>query len=185
MGPPDAKQYPHAYRWYIHIAALKGVRGLYLSTPVPAPAPAVEKPKAAPKKKDDDDEDFDVFGDDDEEEEVEEESRADKLARLKREAEERTAKKEAKQRTLVGIEIKPWSTEQDLMELWKKVTTTVNQPGLKWGEGCTLVEVAFGIKKIVTTFVMGKDNSSDDVVEAIQDMEDDVQSVEVTSMNVL
>merc|ERR1711862_645287 len=74
-SPPDAKQYPHAYRWYIHIAALKGVRGLYLSTPVPAPAPAVEKPKAAPKKKadDDDDDDFDVFGDDDEEEEVEEE----------------------------------------------------------------------------------------------------------------
>ena len=73
---PDAKQYPNAYRWYIHIAALKGVRGLYLSAaPTPASAPAKEG-KSAPKKKDDDD-DFDVFGDDDEEEEAEEESRAD------------------------------------------------------------------------------------------------------------
>merc|ERR1711862_864595 len=123
-----------------------------------------KKEKAAPKKKEEeeDDDDFDVFGDDDEEEKP-------------KEAEERTAKKEAKQRTLVGIEIKPWDTEQDLMELWKKVTTTIVQPGLKWGEGCTLVEIAFGIKKIVTTFVMGKDNSSDDIVEAIQAMEDEVQ----------
>jgi hypothetical protein len=51
------------------------------------------------KKKEEDDDDFDVFGDDDEEEEAEEVSRADKLARLKKEAEARTAAKEAKQRT--------------------------------------------------------------------------------------
>ena len=71
------------------------------------------------------------------------------------------------------------------MALWKKVTSTVTQDGLKWGEACNLVDVAFGIKKIVTTFVMGAKNSSDDVVEAIENMEDDVQSVEVISMNVL
>mmetsp|Transcript_50942 Transcript_50942/g.61383 ORF Transcript_50942/g.61383 Transcript_50942/m.61383 type:complete len:201 (+) Transcript_50942:138-740(+) len=141
-----------------------------------------KKPK---KEEEDDDDDFDVFGDDDEEEEAPKESRAEMLARLKKEAEARTAAKEAKQRTLVGVEIKPWGTEQDLMELWKKITTEIVQDGLKWGEGCTLQEVAYGIKKICTTFVMGVNNSSDDVVEAIQAMEDDVQSVEVTSMNVL
>merc|ERR1712176_1064460 len=129
--------------------------------------------------------DFDVFGDDDDEEEAPKESRAEMLARLKKEAEERTAKKEAKQRTLVSIEIKPWSVEQDLMVLWKKVTETVKQDGLKWGESCNLADVAFGIKKIQTTFVMGVNNSSDDVVEAIEAMEDEVQSCEVTSMNVL
>jgi elongation factor 1-beta len=107
------------------------------------------------------------------------------LARLKKEAEVRTAKKEAKQRTLVGIEIKPWSMEQDLMELWKKVTTTVVQDGLKWGENCNLVDVAFGIKKIQTQFVMGVNNSSDDVQMAIEALEDEVQSVEILSMNVL
>lgn len=135
----------------------------------------------------DDDDDFDVFGDDDDAAEEEEptESRADMLARLKKEAEERTKQKEAKQRTLVGTEIKPFSIEQDLMELWKKITTTVVQPGLKWGENCTLVEVAFGIKKIQTTFVMGVDNSSDEVQEAIEALEDEVQSVEIISMNVL
>jgi len=107
------------------------------------------------------------------------------LARLKKEAELRTIAKEAKQRTLVAIEVKPWDTEQDLMELWKKITTTVVQDGLKWAEACSLVDVAFGIKKIVTTFVMGAKNSSDDVVEAIEALEDEVQSVEVVSMNVL
>jgi elongation factor 1-beta len=142
--------------------------------------------------------DFDVFGDDDDDDddkpreianadEVTEtgETRREMLARLKKEAEERTAQKEAKQRTLVAIEIKPWDVEQDLMVLWKKITTTIKQDGLKWGEQCTLADVAFGIKKIQCTFVMGVKNSSDEVVEAIEAMEDEVQSVEVTSMNVL
>ena len=159
----------------------------------PAKKEKKEKPKKEEKKekkeepkKEEDDDDFDVFGDDDEEEEESpKESRAEMLARLKKEAEERTKAKEAKQRTLVAIEVKPWDTEQDLMELWKKITTTIKQDGLKWGEGCSLVEVAFGIKKICTTFVMGVNNSSDDVVEEIQAMEDEVQSVEVISMNVL
>jgi len=107
------------------------------------------------------------------------------LARLKKEAEERTIMKEAKQRTLVAIEVKPWDTEQDLIALWKKFTTTITPEGLKWAEACNLVDVAFGIKKIVTTFTMGSKNSSDDVIEAIEAIEDEVQSVEVISMNVL
>merc|ERR1712127_386689 len=114
----------------IHIAALQGVRGAVVAAPA-APAPAAPAPAAAPAKKAEDDDDFDVFGDDDEEEEAPKESRAEMLARLKKEAELRTIAKEAKQRTLVGLEIKPWDTEQDLMELWKKVTTTCVQDGLK------------------------------------------------------
>merc|ERR1712160_41027 len=113
------------------------------------------------------------------------ESRADMLARLKKEAEVRTKLKEAKQRTLVALEIKPWDTEQDLMVLWKKITKTITPEGLKWAQACNLVDVAFGIKKIVTTFTMGAKNSSDDVIEAIEAIEDEVQSVEVLSMSVL
>merc|ERR1712008_545728 len=162
---------------------------LGIETPVSAPAaPAKkeQKKEEAPKKEEEDDDDFDVFGDDDEEEEeAPKESRAEMLARLNKEAEERTKLKEAKQRTLVGLEVKPWDTEQDLMELWKKITNTVVQDGLKWAEGVHLQEVAYGIKKICTTFVMGANNSSDDVVEAIEAMEYEVQSVEVISMNVL
>merc|ERR1712232_1386709 len=181
---PSSINYPHAYRWYKHIAAIQEMNHLAHSTTFFKTESS--QTVCSEKNNGDEDEDFDVFGDDnDEGDEEPKESRTDMLARLKKEAEERTLRKEAKQRTLVSIDIKPWDTEQDLMKLWKKVTTEVKHDGLKWGEGCTLVDVAFGIKKICTTFTMGMNNSSDDVVEAIQGMEDDVQSVEITSMNVL
>jgi elongation factor 1-beta len=197
-GCPDAKKAAHAYRWYVHIAAIAGVRGLASAAPAAAaPAAAGKKDKKAAKKdkkaakkeekkpaKDDDDDDFDVFGDDDEEEEAPKESRAEMLERLKREANERLVKKQAKQRTLVAIEVKPWDTEQDLNELWKKITA-IKQEGVKFGENCHLVEVAFGIKKLCMSFTMGNDSSSDEIIEQIEAMEDEVQSVELTSMNVL
>jgi len=174
---PESVKYPHASRWYYHIAAIKGVRG-------PVSAPVAASATVVPEKKEEED-DFDVFGEDDDEEEEPKESRKDMMARLKKEAEERTAKKEAKQRTLCAIEVKPFGTEQDLMALFKKFSSEIKQDGLKWAENCSLVDVAFGIKKIVTTFTMGAANSSDDVIEAIEAYEDDVQSVELLSMNVL
>ena len=79
---PDATKYPHAYRWYIHIAALSG--GAVPPPPAPKAAAAPAPAKAA---KADDDDDFDVFGDDDDEEEAtgeKVESRAEMLARLKK-----------------------------------------------------------------------------------------------------
>ncbi|GMH80034.1 hypothetical protein TL16_g08373, partial [Triparma laevis f. inornata] len=180
-GCPDAKKAPHAYRWYVHIAAISGVRGLSSG--------AAAAPAAPAKKEKDDDDDFDVFGDDDEEEDEDagkpKETRAEMLERLKKEANDRLTAKAAKQRTMVAIEVKPWDTEQDLNQLWKKITTEIQQDGVKWGENCHLVEVAFGIKKICMSFVMGANNSSDDIIEQIEALEDEVQSVEMTSMNVL
>jgi elongation factor 1-beta len=172
---PDPIKLPHAYRWYVHIAALSGVRTVAVAPPVVAEAAPAPAAAAAPKKAaatEDDDDDFDVFGDDDDDDEGPKrdtskdheiveggETRGQMMARLKKEAEERTLQKEAKQRTLVAIEIKPWDVEQDLMLLWKKITETIVQDGLKWGENCNLADVAFGIKKIQTTFVMGVSNS--------------------------
>ena len=57
-------------------------------------------------------------------------------------------KKEAKQRSLCNLEVKPWEEEQDLMELFNKIKTTVKREGLQWGENCALKPVAYGIKKI-------------------------------------
>ena len=72
-----------------------------------------------------------------------------------------------------------------MKELWTKITTTIVQDGIKWGENCHMVEVAFGIKKLLMSFTMGATNSSDILIEAIEELEDEVQSVEMTSMNVL
>ena len=101
-------------------------------------------------------------------------------------AQARLAKKEAAQRMMVVMEVKPWEAEQDLNKLWKKITTEVAPEGLKWGEGCNLVDVAFGIKKIVMSCVVNMTVSTDDVVEQMQETyEDEVQSIDVISMNVL
>lgn len=192
---PDSNQYPHAFRWYAHVAALQGIRGIALPTVAKKVVVAAAPPPPTTNKVEEED-DFDVFGDeeddaDDKPKKKEEEkgeggeTRAEMLARLKAEAVARTVAKEAKQRTLVAIEVKPWSTEQDLVALFQKITTEVVQDGLKWGEGFSTPEVAFGIKKLCMTFTMGVNNSSDDVQEAIEAMEDEVQSVEITSMNVL
>ena len=71
------------------------------------------------------------------------------------------------------------------MTLFKTITTTITPEGVKWVVNCNLVDVAFGIKNIVTRFTMGATNSSDDIVETMEGIEDEVQSVEVILMNVL
>ena len=71
------------------------------------------------------------------------------------------------------------------MALFKKITTMITPERVKWAVNCNLVDVAFCIKNIVTTYTMGATNSSNDIVEAIEGIEDEVQSLEVILMNVL
>ena len=40
--------------------------------------------------------------------------------------------------------------------------------GLKWGENCSLVPVAYGIKKIIMTAVISQTISMDEIIEIIQ-----------------
>ena len=177
---PDSTCYPHASRWYHHIEALAKAYA------PPAPAPPAVLPETKHKIRQETD--WSTLQEDSKEgEHKEDEENADRLLeRLTKEAQERRVEKESKQKTLVAIEIKPWDVEQDLQSLWRKITHTVTQPGLKWGESCTMVDIGYGIKKIQCTFVMGVNNSSEDIVEDIlSTMENDVQSVEITSMNVL
>ena len=202
---PDAASYPHAYRWYIHIAALSGIPASLAYASAAGSAPAAAAPssgKAAAQGGDDDD--FDVFGDDDDDEEEEKAptmSRAEKAAALKKERDaelekakqaalERLAKKEAKQRTLCNLEITPWEADQDLIALHKKLKETVVREGLKWSEGCKLVDVGYGIKKMVLTAVLSMNLSMDALIEEIADedegiLKDEIQSFTMTSMSLL
>ena len=95
---------------------------------------------------------------------------------------DRFAGMESNQRFLVAIEVKPSDVEQDLIALWKKITRTVTKDGLKWSESCTLANVGFGIEKIQTTFIMRDTISPDSVIDIILDMQDEVQSAEMTSI---
>merc|ERR1712216_490649 len=104
-------------------------------------------------------------GDDEEQTEEEKAQAAKELEEAKAKAMAKLAKKEANQRSLCNLEIKPWEAEQDLKVLFKKIQTTVAKDGLKWSENCKLVDVAFGVQKIVCTAVINQTLSMDAIIE--------------------
>jgi elongation factor 1-beta len=180
---PSQSSTPHAYRWYIHVAALSGVRAL---CNVAAAAPAAAAPAAAAAAEDDCD---DLFGDDEEEED--EATVAARAAERKAKAAAAKAAKDAKkaagkiQKTQCVFEIKPYEIETDLIALYEtiKQTVTAADGGMQWGEACNLVPVAYGIKKLVCSVVIIDDLVCiDDIEEPINEM-DDVQSIELCTMN--
>ena len=144
-----------------------------------------DKKKAAPKAKDDDD--FDLFGDDDDDElgagEEGMSEFAKKAAAAKAAKEKEIASKKRIEKSLVALEVKPWEADTDLTALWKKIVAT-QQEGLSWGENMELEEVAYGIKKIIMTCTVVDDLvSADDITEKIEAFEEEVQSVNMLSMN--
>lgn len=114
---PDAEKYPHAARWYKHIASqqedfetLPGDKSTDISLYGPEVTPAAVNPAAAPAA--DDDDEVDLFGSDDEEED------AEKAALTAKRLEEYKAKKALKPKTIaksiVTLDVKPWDDETDL-----------------------------------------------------------------------
>lgn len=187
-GAPDKAKAPHAYRWFIHIAAIKGVRSLNSAPAAPAAAPASTSraaPAAAPAAPaaaaDDDDDDDDLFGDDEEEEVAKpaEKSRAEKMAEAK------SAKDANKKvdRSQIVFEVKPWEAGADLKGLFEKIREE-KIDGLVWGEAYKLVPVAFGVKKLVLSCVVVDSKVGvEDITDVIEKFEDEVQSVDMTTMN--
>ena len=100
---------------------------------------------------------------------------------------DRIAKKEAEQRSLCNLEIKPWEAEQDLNDLFKRIKEKVSPEGLKWSENCKLVEVAFGVKKMLLTAVLPMNLSMDAIIEDMTEdiFPDEIQSMNMTSMSLL
>ena len=100
---------------------------------------------------------------------------------------DRIAKKEAEQRSLCNLEIKPWEAEQDLNDLFKRIKEKVKPEGLKWSENCKLVEVAFGVKKMLLTAVLPMNLSMDAIIEDMTEdiFADEIQSMNMTSMSLL
>ncbi len=88
------------------------------------------------------------------------------------------------------MEIKPWEADQDLLALYAKIKATVVMDGLKWSENCALVDVAFGVKKIVCTAVIPLALSMDSIIEEMTDEDEgtfraEIQSMSMTSMSLL
>ena len=72
--------------------------------------------------------------------------------------------------------------------MYAKIKKTVVKDGLKWSEGCKLVDVAFGVKKIVCTAVINQTLSMDAIIEEMTEEQpfcDEIQSMTMTSMSLL
>ena len=108
---PDATKYPHAARWYKHIASyesefatLSGDASKAYTTYGPEVSAVTLNPAKAPAAEEDDE--VDLFGSDDEEEDAEAERiRNERLAEYKKKKEGKT-KPAAK--SVVTMDVKPW-----------------------------------------------------------------------------
>jgi translation elongation factor EF-1beta len=170
----------------------------------PAPAApssgAAKAAKAAKPAKAAAAEDFDdMFGGDDDEELNEEgenaaeaaataarHARMDAARKLKEDKDAKDGKKKSEkpaEKSLLVLEVKPWEADTDLEMVWNKIKE-YTQPGLTWGESFKLEPVAYGIKKLVMTVsIVDSMVLMDDITDAIEALEDFVQSCTVASMN--
>ncbi|KAG0334007.1 Translation elongation factor 1 beta [Podila humilis] len=167
-GPNEAS-FPHAARWYKHIAAVKG---LTAKAGAAAPAPAA----AAAEE---DDEDVDLFGSDDEE--VDEEAEKIKQQRLAEYAAKKANKPKTIAKSMCTLDVKPWDDETDMAALEAHVRG-ITMDGLLWGQS-KLVPIGYGIKKLQINCVIEDELVSLEVLEEkIMEAEDYIQSMDMAAM---
>jgi len=181
---PDQSEFPHAARWYRHIASyseyfstLPGTKNRAASSYGPE---FVEAPTEIAKK--DDDDDIDLFGsDDDDDDDEAERLKAERLAEYQR---KKAAKPKVIAKSMVTLDVKPWDDTTDLGVMEESVRS-ISLDGLVWGAS-KLVPVGYGIRKLQITCVIEDDKVSvDDLEEKITGFDDFVQSVDVASFNKL
>ncbi|KAF9320223.1 Translation elongation factor 1 beta [Podila horticola] len=167
-GPNEAA-FPHAARWYKHIAAVKGLSAKAGSA-APAPAAAAAE---------EDDEDVDLFGSDDEE--VDEEAEKIKQQRLAEYAAKKANKPKTIAKSMCTLDVKPWDDETDMVALEAHVRG-ITMEGLLWGQS-KLVPIGYGIKKLQINCVIEDELVSLDVLEEkIMEGEDFIQSMDMAAM---
>jgi elongation factor 1-beta len=185
---PDSSKYPHAARWYKHVASysdefatLPGDSSKEYTNYGPEISEVTLNPAKAPATEEDDD-DVDLFGSDDEEEDAEAERiRNERLAEYKKKKEGKT-KPAAK--SVVTMDVKPWDDETDMKAL-EAAVRGIEKDGLVWGAS-KLVPVGFGIKKLQINLVIEDDKIGlDDLQEEIAEFEDYVQSSDIAAMQKL
>merc|ERR1711884_263796 len=147
----------------------------------PAAKPAPVKPAPAkPAPAEEEDDDVDLFGSSDEEES--EEKKRITEERLKAYHEKKAKKPQVIAKTSVLLDIKPWDDETD-MDKMLECAKTIEKEGLVWGAH-KLVPVGYGIKKLQLMCVVEDEKVSiDELCEQIQEFEDYVQSVDISSMS--
>ena len=84
----------------------------------------------------------------------------------------------------VIMNIKGWEKEQDLETLGKKIISTIKKEGLQWNTEYKLEENAFGIKKLIVSFLYEEDKiSRKEIIDELKSWTDEIQSVDIVSIN--
>ncbi|CAG9970872.1 unnamed protein product [Clonostachys byssicola] len=186
---PDAEKYPHAARWYSHVATfesefatLSGDASKPYTVYGPEVAEVTINPAKAEEKAAEDDDDVDLFGSDDEEEDAE--AIRVREERLKAYNEKKAAKPKTIAKSVVTLDVKPWDDETDMAAL-EAAVRAIEQDGLVWGAS-KLVPVGFGVRKLQINMVIEDDKVLvSELEETIQEIEDYVQSTDVAAMQKL
>ena len=81
------------------------------------------------------------------------------------------------------FDVKPWDTETDLDALAKKILA-IEQDGLVWKTEYRKDPIAYGVSKLVVGCVLEDAKvSTDDLQEAIEAFEEEVQSVDIAQFS--
>ncbi|KAL5093725.1 hypothetical protein Trisim1_010452 [Trichoderma cf. simile WF8] len=185
---PDIAKYPHAARWFTHIATFESEFSTLsgdATKPYTVYGPEVAENTAhfsVALAADDDNDDVDLFGSDDENENEEVvRIREERLAEYHK---RREGKVKPAAKSLVTLDVKPWDDDTSMVAL-EAAVRGIEKDGLVWGQS-KLVAIGFGIKKLQINLVVEDDKvSTDDLQEQIQDFEDYVQSSDVVAMQKL
>jgi len=188
VAEAPSAQYPHAARWYKHIASyesefssLSGDNSKSADDLIPAVASTSKAAPAAAAEEEDDD--IDLFGSDDEE--VDAEAERVKQERLAAYAAKKATKPKTIAKSVVTLDVKPWDDETDMKALEAGVRE-IEQDGLVWGLS-KLVPVGYGVSKLQITVVIEDEKVSlDDLQDKIAtDLEEFVQSSDIQAMQKL
>merc|ERR1712029_1335743 len=143
-------QYPHAARWYKHIASyesefssLSGDNSKSADDLIPAVASTSKAAPAAAAEEEDDD--IDLFGSDDEE--VDAEAERVKQERLAAYAAKKATKPKTIAKSVVTLDVKPWDDETDMKALEAGVRE-IEQDGLVWGVSKLQITVVIEDEKV-------------------------------------
>ena len=134
-SPPSAEKYPHAYRWYKHVAThepeFSNLKGDSSKEHTAYGPDASELPVGSAKGKgkevetakggDDDDDEVDLFGSDDEEEDAE----AAKIReqRLAEYADKKKGKSKPAAKSVVTMDVKPWGESPSIFAIYGTILT--------------------------------------------------------------
>ncbi|RKP07380.1 elongation factor 1-beta [Thamnocephalis sphaerospora] len=172
VGQEPKDEFPHAARWYRHIAA-QDLAALPGSEKELASFSFAQTAPAAAEEEDDDD--IDLFGSD---EEADEEAERVKQQRLAEYHAKKAKKPAVIAKSMVTLDVKPWDDTTDLDEM-EKAVRSIEMDGLLWGTS-KRVPVAFGVNMLRIACVVEDDKvSTDSLQELIADFEDYVQSSDV------